>query len=68
MREAFFVTILAISFIVGVIWLLVLAIDSSVAETTKECQTRYGQEWGGKYDHYGPNFCVNDSGEVKYLK
>lgn len=31
-----------------------------------QCKKQFGQEWVGKYDGYGPDFCVNKQGEVKY--
>lgn len=43
-------------------------IKYSTSQTDSACKQHYGNEWVGKYEHYGSNFCVNPNGEVKYLQ
>ena len=52
-------------FIAGMFGFVYFLTTTSEAKTDEKCKQQFGQEWIGKYVHYGTNFCVNKNGEVK---
>jgi hypothetical protein len=49
------------------IWGLVSIAEHASQEVDRKCAEQFGKEWDGKLGR-GPDLCVNDEGEGKYLK
>lgn len=56
---------IVILFMFGMFALIAWMSSSSEARTTEQCKEQFGQEWVGRYEHYGSNFCLNDKGETR---
>lgn len=56
---------LAVLFVVGGMVLLGFLYETSRVSTEQRCKEQFGQEWVGRYEHYGSNFCLNDKGETR---
>ena len=71
MGEGIVATLISIVVIVGVVflslWGLNVLADNSERETDAACKAKFGQEWQGRFQYHGNNYCVNDKGEQKYL-